>query len=42
MKKRLLDMINDKMLSPGVQFWFGFILGPTGLMILDLLSGNDE
>lgn len=34
--KRLID-------NPGALFWFGFILGPLGLMILDMLFGcKDE
>lgn len=37
-----LSMRKELMNSPGIQFYTGLILGPTGLMILDLIFGNDR
>lgn len=28
--------------NPGMYFYAGFILGPTGLIILDIIFGNDK
>lgn len=39
MINKILVKLSD---NPGAQFWIGFLFGPTGLMILDLIFGNDK
>lgn len=40
--KRLLQTAKCCLDNPGVQFWFGFLVGPLGLMILDVLFGDKD
>lgn len=42
LQSNIMNLLRQLIDNPGVQFWFGFLVGPLGLMILDVLFGDKD